>query len=240
MKRVVTGLSTTITIASILFLNGCNSISLPELSTPEIGLPTFGFGPKSEPEAHIPISVSYAFDESITQATLEVDACGFPYEIKTGEIIPQAFLAIGQERFNSVAAYSGSVEAVPASQQTDLTIYLQLINQSFEPLGKMAQEDTFLAFVDLQMFATFIDSSGKQLAQTPLNYRAKASFWTPALTSQSGSCVTSTYDTEISRAAEELARQLVSVVPQALEKPAVQEPVTTQTAPSGQRQVHQY
>jgi len=179
---------------------------------PEVNLPEIGFGKKSEPK--LPISVSFAFDPSVTQATLEVDACGLPYTINTGEIIPQAFLAIGKERFASVTAYSGSGEAVQASQHSDLTVQVQLVHQSFQPATKIAQEDTYIAFVNLQMLAIFMDSTGKELAQTPLNYSAQASIWAPALTSNSVSCVTGTFDDEMSRAAAELARQLVSIVPQ--------------------------
>ena len=219
-------------------LNACNGVNkpelaLPELNLPELNLPDFGFGKKAQPV--IPISVSYAFDPSVTQATLEVDACGLPYKIKTGEIIPQAFLAIGQESFASVAAYSGSGQAVQASQQSDLTIHLQLVHQSFQAADKLAQEDAFVAFVNLQMLATFMDSAGKQLAQTPLNYSAKASLWTPELTSNSVSCVTSSYDDEISRAAGELARQLVSVVPQVTNQNP-QQALTAQAPPSQQNQ----
>ncbi len=179
---------------------------------PEVNLPEIGFGKKSEPK--LPISVSFAFDPSVTQATLEVDACGLPYTINTGEIIPQAFLAIGKERFASVMAYSGSGEAVQASQHSDLTVQVQLVHQSFQPATKIAQEDTYIAFVNLQMLAIFMDSTGKELAQTPLNYSAQASIWAPALTSNSVSCVTGTFDDEMSRAAAELARQLVSIVSQ--------------------------
>ena len=179
---------------------------------PEVNLPEIGFGKKSEPK--LPISVSFAFDPSVTQATLEVDACGLPYTINTGEIIPQAFLAIGKERFASVTAYSGSGQAVQASQHSDLTVQVQLVHQSFQPATKIAQEDTYIAFVNLQMLAIFMDSTGKELAQTPLNYSAQASIWAPALTSNSVSCVTGTFDDEMSRAAGELARQLVSIVPQ--------------------------
>ena len=238
MKKPLKRSRVTLIIASILFLNGCNSMSMPELSAPEINLPDFGLGTGSKAEASIPISVSYAFDASVTQATLEVDACGLPYTINTGEIIPQAFLAIGQKQFNSVVAYEGSGQAMQSSQQTDLTIHIQLTHQSFTPLAKMAQEDTFVANVSLQMLATLIDPNGKQLAQTPLNYSNQASLWTPALTSQSVSCLTSSYDEEINRAAAELARQLVSVVPQVI-KPVAQQPLTAQATSSGQNQVRQ-
>lgn len=187
-------------------------MSMPELAMPELNMPDIGLGEKSEPQ--IPLTVSLAFDSSVTQASIEIDACGLPYTIKTGEIIPQAFLAISQERFTSVAAYSGSGQAVLASQQSDLTVHLQLLHQSFRSADSLAQEDAFIAFVDLQMLAIFMDSTGKELAQTPLNYSGQASLWTPALTGQSVSCVTSSFDDEISRAAGELAKQLVSVVPQ--------------------------
>lgn len=220
-------------LIAIFLLNGCNSVSMPELAMPELNLPDIGFGKKAEPA--IPISVSYAFDPSVTQATLEVDACGLPYIINTGEIIPQAFLAIGQERFASVAAYSGSGQAVQASQQSDLTVHLQLIHQSFQPADKLAQEDAFVAFINLQMLAIFMDSTGKELGQTPLNYSSTASLWTPALTSNSVSCVTSTYDDEINRAAGELAKQLVSVVPQ-LTNQNPQQSLTAQTTSPGQNQ----
>ncbi|MFB3071044.1 MAG: hypothetical protein ACE1ZK_03155, partial [Nitrospirales bacterium] len=212
MNRPLVALRSILTLAAILSLNGCNSITMPELSMPEVNLPEIGFGKKSEPK--LPLSVSFAFDPSVTQATLEVDACGLPYTINTGEIIPQAFLAVGQERFASVAAYSGSGQAVQASQQSDLTVHLQLVHQSFQPATKIAQEDTYIAFVNLQMLAIFMDSTGKVLGQTPLNYSAQASIWAPALTSNSVSCVTGTFDDEMSRAAGELARQLVSIVPQ--------------------------
>ena len=92
MKRVLKGLKATLPIAVILFLNGCSSINLPEWSTPEITLPDLGLTSKAKPA--LPISVSYAFDATVTQATLQVDACGLPHMIDTGEIIPQAFLAI--------------------------------------------------------------------------------------------------------------------------------------------------
>ncbi len=226
MHRLIIGLRAILALAAIFVLNGCNSVSMPELSMPEISMPDLGFG--EEPDTRLPLSVSLAFDPSVTQATLEVDACGLPYTINTGEIIPQAFLAVGKERFTSIAAYSGSGQAVQASQQSDVTVQLQLVQQSFQPADKIEdQGDTYLAFVNLQMLATFIDSTGKQLAQTPLNYSAQASIWAPALTSQSVSCVTGSYDNEMRSAAEELARQLVSVIPQLTEQKS-QQPLSAQ------------
>ncbi|MDT7043409.1 caspase family protein [Candidatus Nitronereus thalassa] len=234
MSRHSVVLRTILGLTAIYTLFGCNSVNMPELAIPELNMPNIGFGEKAEPP--LQISVAYAFDPSVTQATLEVDACGLPYTINSGEIIPQAFLAIGKEKFASVAAFSGSGQAVQASQQNDLTIHLQLINQSFQPATKMAQEDTYIAFVNLQMLAIFMDSTGNQVAQTPLNYSAQASLWTPALTSSSVSCVTSSFDDEISRGAGELARQLVAVVPQAMGQNAPQ-PVTAQATTPGQNSI---
>jgi hypothetical protein len=231
MKKLPIVLRTILILTAISSLLGCNSVNMPELAMPELNIPQIGFGEKAE--APLQVSVAYAFDPSVTQATLEVDACGLPYKINSGEIIPQAFLSIGKERFASVEAYSGSGQAVQASQQSDLTIHLQLVSQSFQPATKMAQEDTYIAFVNLQMVAIFMDSTGKQVAQTPLNYSTQASLWTPALTSSSVSCVTSSFDDEISRGAGELARQLVAVVPQVMGKNTPQ-PLTAQTTPSGQ------
>ncbi len=226
MDRPLVQLRAILALAALFALNGCNSVSMPEPAMPELNLPEFGFGEKPEPK--LPISVSFAFDPSVTQATLEVDACGLPYTINTGEIIPQAFLTIGKEQFASVMAYSGSWQTVQASQQSDLTVHLQLVHQSFQPATKIAQEDTYIAFVNLQMLAIFMDSTGKQLAQTPLNYSAQASILAPALTGQSVSCVTGTFDDEMSRAAGELARQLVSIVPQ-LTGHDPQQPLTART-----------
>lgn len=193
---------------------------------PELNMPELGFGKKPEPK--LPLSIAYAFDSSVTQASLEVDACGLPHTINMGEIIPQAFLTVGKERFLSVEAYSGSGQAVQASQQSDLTIHLQLVQQSFQPADRTGEEDRYLAFVNLQMLAIFMDNTGKPLAKTPLNYSAQVSIWAPALTSQSVSCLTGTLDNEMSSAAVELAKQLVGLVPQVTGQDP-QQPVTAQS-----------
>ena len=208
----------------------CTLTSCSQIRLPELNLPQFGFG--ENPTPILPISVSYAFDTSVTQSTLEVNACGIPYTINTGDIIPQAFLAVGRKRFVSVVAYSGLEQA---GQPSDLTIRLQLVQQSFQPADRIAEEDRFLAFINVQMLAVFIDPAGRQLAQTPLQYSDQVRIWTPALTSQSVSCSTGQLNSEMRNAAEELAQQLVDVVPQLTGQD--RQPVTAQMAPARQTPV---
>jgi len=59
---------------SLIQFSGCSylpDVSMPDISMPDISLPSLGFGeeePKKEPA--IPISVAYAFDQSVTEAAL--------------------------------------------------------------------------------------------------------------------------------------------------------------------------
>lgn len=207
-------------------LSGCGKfgmpeISLPEISLPGINLPQLGFGEKPKPT--LPVSVLYAFDPSVTQATLEVNACGLPYTIPSGELIPQGFLQVGHERFQSVTAYAGTGRAVQASQAADVTVHLQLVNQSFQSTTSMAEEETYIAFLNLQLQAVFLDATGNELARLPLNYNEQVSIWAPALTGQSVSCTTGRYDDVIVSAAAQLAGQMASVVPELLNRPAPQQ-----------------
>ena len=211
----------------------CTLTSCSQIRLPELNLPQFGFG--ENPTPILPISVSYAFDTSVTQSTLEVNACGIPYTINTGDIIPQAFLAVGRKRFVSVITYSGLEQAGQPAQQSDLTIQLQLVQQSFQPADRIAEEDRFLAFVNLQMFAIVIDSAGRKLTQTPLTHSDQVRIWAPALTSQSISCATEQFNSEIRSAAEALATQLANIVPQLTKHDG--QPLTVQATPSLQTPV---
>ncbi len=214
---------------------GCQN-GLPELSLPTITMPRIGFGEPQEPA--IPISVAYAFDPSVTEAQIETQACGLPYTLNTGEIIPQAFLAVGHKRFQSVSAYEGTSEAVREEQTHDLTIQINMIHHSLKEADRMAEEDNYLVFVDLQLQAVFVDRDGTQLAQLPLHFNDQMTVWAPALTGQSVSCATGQYDGTISNAAQALASQLASVVPELLtngspQSPAVAgQPTTPATPPT--------
>ena len=210
---------------SILLFSGCQyipevsmpDISLPDLGFPDISLPSFGFGEEEKPkEPAIPISVAYAFDPSVTEATIEIQACDLPYTLQTGESIVQNFLTLGQETFQSVTAYAGTGEAVQATRPSDLIIQISMVNQAFQEVDRMAEEDNYLAYLNFKLQAVFIDRNGAELGQIPLNYGGQVRVWAPALTGQSVSCTTGQYDAKINGAAAELAQQLVGVVPQLL------------------------
>ncbi len=203
-------------------------ISLPDLDFPDISLPRFGFGEEEKPkEPAIPISVAYAFDPSVTEATLEIQACDLPYTLKTGESIVQNFLTLGQETFQAVTAYAGTGEAVQATKPSDLIIQISMVNQTFQAVDRMAEEDNYLAYLDFKLQAVFIDRNGAQLGQIPLNYGGQVRVWAPAITGQSVTCTTGQYDAKINGAAAELAQQLVGVVPQLLQDGGTQ-PLTAQ------------
>ena len=92
-------------LVAIFQFSGCSylpGVSMPDIDFPDISLPRFGFGEEEKPkEPAIPISVAYAFDPSVTEATIEIQACDLPYTLKTGESIVQNFLTLGQETFQS-------------------------------------------------------------------------------------------------------------------------------------------
>lgn len=208
-------------LVSVLQFSGCQylpdvsmpDIGLPDLDFPDISLPSFGFGEEEKPkEPAIPISVAYAFDPSVTEATLEIQACDLPYTLETGESIVQNFLTLGQETFQSVTAYAGTGEAVQATRPSDLIIQISLVNQEFRAVDRMAEEDNYLAYLNFKLQAVFIDRSGAELGQIPLNYGGQVRVWAPAITGQSVTCTTGQYDAKINGAAAELAQQLVAVV----------------------------
>lgn len=211
---------------SVLQFTGCSylpdvsmpDISLPDLDFPDISMPSFGFGEDEKPkEPTIPISVAYAFEPSVTEATLEIQACDLPYTLQTGEAIVQNFLTLAQETFQSVTAYSGTGEAVRVTKPSDLIIQISMVNQAFQEVDRMADEDNYLANLDFKLQAVFIDRSGAALGQIPLNYGGQVRVWAPTITGQSVTCTTGQYDAKINGVAAELAEQLVAVVPQVLQ-----------------------
>lgn len=191
-------------------------VSMPDISMQDISLPSLGFEEEKPKEPAIPIAVAYAFDPSVTEATLEIQACDLPYTLDTGEAIVQNFLTLGQETFQSVTAYAGTGEDVQATRPSDLVVQISMVNQSFQEADRMADEDNYLAYLNFKLQAAFIDKNGAQLGQMPLNFDGQVRVWAPALTGQSISCTTGQYDAKINGAAAELAEQLVAVVPQLL------------------------
>lgn len=207
-------------LVSILQFSGCSylpDISMPDVDFPDISMPSFGFGEEEKPkEPAIPISVAYAFDPSVAEATLEIQACDLPYTLQTGESIVQNFLTLGQETFQAVTAYSGTGEAVQATRPSDLIIQINMVNQSFKEVDRMADEDNYLVHLDFKLQAMFIDRNGAELGQIPLHYAGEVRVWAPTLTGQSVTCTTGQYEAKINGVAAELAQQLVGVVPQVL------------------------
>jgi hypothetical protein len=191
---------------------------MPDLDFPDISLPSFGFGEDEKPkEPAIPISVAYAFDPSVTEATLDIQACDLPYTLNTGEAIIQNFLTLAQETFQSVTAYSGTGEDVRVTRPSDLIIQISMVDQTFQEVDRMAEEDNYLASMNFKLQAVFIDRNGAELGQIPLNYGGQVRVWAPTITGQSITCTTGQYDAKINGAAAELAEQLVAVVPQVLQ-----------------------
>ncbi|GJL50411.1 MAG: hypothetical protein NPIRA01_16380 [Nitrospirales bacterium] len=181
-------------------LTACDKISIPRLSFDE------------KPESKLPISVIYRFDPSLVQHTQVVDACGLPHTIKSGEIITKTFLKVGQEHFASVGTQP-TVSAGSTNSLNEITIDLKFVQMNFEPVGRSGEEDRYHANVGLQLQAVYQDSQGKALAQTPLDYKDKVNMWTPALTSQTQSCVTGQFDAVVEDAAATLAKEMANVLP---------------------------
>ncbi len=192
-----------------LALSGCQALGLPAPSLPRTGFET-------DPEPVLPVSVAYAFDASVTDARIDTRACGLPYTLNAGEIIPQAFLAVGRERFQSVSAYAGDGDAVRAAQSPDLTVHINLVSHSLQDVDRIAEEDNYLVFLNLQLQAVFLDRNGTELARIPLRFNEQMTVWTPALTGHSVSCVTGQYDDTVGSAARNLAEHLADVVPELL------------------------
>ena len=158
----------------------------------------------------------------------------FPFTINSGEIITQAFLSVGQERFASISALPSSGKAANAANQGDVTILLSLLHQSYQPVNKTGQEDRYEADLDLQLLAVYTDSQGNALAKSPLSYHDRSRVWTPQLSSESASCATGMFDGEIETGANQLAHDMVDAMPQLLGQPAAPE-TASQPAPAPQQ-----
>jgi hypothetical protein len=158
------------------------------------------------------VTVTYAFSPKLVNSTHTVDACGLPYTIPVGNIIASTFLRIGQDRFNGVQAEPpvGQAQGAPLNGYR-ITVDLQQFG--FDPVTKTGEETRYNAFVDLSLLAVYEDSGGTPLAQSPLTYHQSVSLWTPELSSQSTSCVTTQLDGAVEAAAETLAKEMASLMP---------------------------
>ena len=187
-------------------LTSCNQISIPRLMFEE------------EPGTYLPISVVYDFDPQLKQASLDVDACGFPYTIPTGRIIEQAFLDVGQDRFASVSTQHPG-EPIPAGSSNNVIVQLSLVNQAFDAVNRSGDEDRYNGVVDLHLLAVIMDSQGNGIAKAPLTHHDTIRVWVPAIGSQSSSCATGQFDQEFQDAAEILAKDLSDRMPQLFGQP---------------------
>jgi hypothetical protein len=189
-------------LIGILFLlcSACDKISIPRL----------GFEDTSEPR--LPMAVTYAFAPNLVNATHTIDACGLPYTIPVGEIITNTFLRVGQDHFNGVQAEPpvGQAQGAPLNGYR-ITVDLQQFG--WDPEGRSGEEDRYQVLLDLNLLAVYEDSGGTPVAQTPLTYHNNVRLWTPELSSQSTSCATGWIDGEVEAAAENLAREMVSLMP---------------------------
>ena len=189
-------------------LISCNQISIPRLTFEE------------DPGTSLPISVAYDFDPQLNQASLEVDACGFSYTIPTGDIIRQAFLDVGQDRFASVTTQQAG-GPMTTGTSSNVIIQLSLLGQAFEAVDRSGDEDRYGAAVDLQLLAVFMDSQGHHIAKAPLTYHDTIRMWVPEISSQSSSCATGQFDQEFQDAAKILAKDMVDRMPQLFDQPAI-------------------
>jgi hypothetical protein len=193
-------LSPSIFLLTLIFLAACDKISLPR----------FGF--ESEQEARLPLNVTYAFPENLLQYTYSIDACGMPYSIPVGDLVAKSFMKVGMNRFHTIQAEPpiGQADGVPPD---GYRIVLTLNHFAFDPVTRTGQEDRYQAFVDMQMQAVYENPQGAALAQSPLVYHEKVSLWIPALSGQSTSCSTRQLDATVEKAAEALAKDMISVLP---------------------------
>lgn len=158
------------------------------------------------------MAVTYAFAPNLVNAAHTIDACGLPYTIPVGNIIANTFLRVGQDHFNGVQAEPpvGQAQGIPLNGYR-ITVDLQQFG--WDPEGRSGEEDRYQVLLDLKLLAVYEDSGGAPLAQTPLTYHNNVRLWTPELSGNSSSCATGWIDGVVEAAAENLAKEMVSVVP---------------------------
>lgn len=189
-----------ITGSLLVLIMACDKATLPRFSHDE------------PPSAHMPISVTLAFDQELQAATMEVDACEAPYDIQVGRIMSEAFLQNSGESFAAVMAQQPPGSPTPVTGSSDLTIDVSLINQSFDAPGRFGA-DTYQAKLAFQLQAVYRNAQGSTLAQRPLIYKETVKIWTRQDGSSSASCWTDSLDRAVENAANSLARDMIGIVP---------------------------
>ena len=170
-----------------------------------------------DPVEQIPIAVTLAFDQGFLDSTMPVDACGTDYPVKTGQVLSERFLDVSRQSFATVTAQRGNQAPAPAptpvASQISLTIHLSLIQQKFDAPTRFGEEDTYKADIGFQVLAVYSDASGLVLAQRPLTYKERVSIWAPQDTNTSATCATGQFEGAVEDAGEELARDMLAIIP---------------------------
>ncbi|RMH08259.1 MAG: hypothetical protein D6704_03460 [Nitrospirae bacterium] len=209
----------------LLGIGGCTNFHLPRFSFEEDASP------------RLPFVVRFLFDPGLPQATLQVDACGLSHTIRSGEIITQAFVTIGQKRLASVEVIPNAGRSLPAQAPNNVTVQLALRHQAFKRIDQ-GQEDQYQAQVELELLAIYFDAQGQKRAEIPLRYSRRVNMWTPELSSQSISCAAGQFDSEFEEAARQLARDMIAALPQLYGQPPAPTTTVQHSAPPVLPQPH--
>ena len=192
-----------------LLLAACDKIVTPRLFD-------------DRPVAQIPIPVILAFDQPFLDSTMSVDACGEAHQIELGTVLSETFLEVSGQSFATVIAQRGGATPTPVAGPPPLTIHLSLVHQSFVTPTRFGEEDTYKADLGLQVLAVYVDPGGNTLAQRPLTYQERVSIWTPQDTSTPSTCATRQLEGAVASAGDELARDMLSIIPGLLGQPPQQ------------------
>jgi hypothetical protein len=166
------------------------------------------------PQPVIPASVTLFFDDSVRTATLEQTACAETlWKGRLGDAIIKAFEETGQTRFAQVRIADTAEAPQPASapSTTAVTAAIKLVHSSFTARTRTGDSDNYTAQLDIQLIATFQDSTGKQFPDAPLVFSEQVSIWTPQYGGE-GQCGTGQLEGAMNKAAEHLAVQLTGYV----------------------------
>lgn len=191
--RLVLGLS----LLTFLSCFSCSKVRLPRLFH------------EAGPVAQAPVTVTYAFDKAVREATVEMDVCGNnTWEGHLGQEVIKAFLDEGRARFSQVILAPPKDSPVPATNRLpDLIVNISLVRKSFQPTSSMGTSDQFMAQLDVELAATYKDGAAHPILTAPLLYSDEVSIYTPMLGSGGTQCATGQLDEAIRTAAKYLAKQ---------------------------------
>ncbi|MER3424703.1 MAG: hypothetical protein C4293_17245, partial [Nitrospiraceae bacterium] len=187
---------------ALLALSACDQLRLPRLS----------YGSDEAP--HAPITVKFAFDEALRNATLEQSVCADNlWQGRLGQAVIKAFLETGRKRFAQAVLEPPEGAPKPATDvQPDLIVKTRLISKSFQAATRMGSSDQFIAQLRVELAATYEDGLGHPIAEAPLLYSTELSVRTPEVGSGAKQCMTGQLDDAMEKASEHLADRMVRTV----------------------------